>query len=119
MYPRQVEAAEGAEPAEETEEEDPNFHRSSNGMSAISTHKMERHYENSSTAGKLTAMPMMSVLTWMETYTTNRSIGKQESTNDMREGKINTMKEKWQPGKIVNVNGSHNYLEASKITGPH
>ena len=71
---------------EEKDAEDPKFHRTSNGSFAIRTYTMERHYKNESTAGKLIATPMMSVLTWKATHTSTRSIGKQEIEDCIREG---------------------------------
>ena len=46
----------------------------------------EKKYKNASTARKLTATKMTSILTYKETHNTDRRIGKQESANDMRWG---------------------------------
>ena len=81
-----------AERVEETEAEDPKFHCSANGRLEISTNTMEKHYENASTTGKLITTPMMSVLTWKATHTSDRLIGKPKIANEMRGGgAINTV----------------------------
>ena len=69
------------------EAEDPKFHHAANARSAISTHAIEVHYENSGTAGKLIPTPMMSVLTQKAMHTSTQHIVKKESINDMRGGK--------------------------------
>ena len=57
---------------------------------------------------------MMSVLTWKSTHTAAKRIGKNESTNDIRGGAINTVEDERKPDIVANVNGSYNCLGALK-----